>query len=500
MQTNKHSEILINSGLNEIRLALLENSILQEIYIERRSQVGIVGNIYKGKVERVLPGMDAAFIDIGLEKNAFLHVKNITQGKNISTAKTAGGADAGVDAKQPAIGDFVRQDEAILVQVIKDPLGNKGARLTTDISIPSRYVVFLPNARGIGISNRIEDETVRQFLRERIAQFSDGLPGGYIVRTAIENTDAWALNSDIQYLHKIWRKITEQYQHSKAGTLIYEGLPLHLRCLRDLVDESVVSIRVDSPKLVKEMQTFLNDFFPDSREIVQCHHSERPIFDLYSIEDEIGKALERKVHLKSGGYIIIDQTEAMTTIDVNTGRFVGADSHSNTVFKTNLEATKVIARQLRLRNLGGIIIIDFIDMDSHEHEKAVVNCLTEAMDKTYSRYSIDPWSSLGLLQMTRKRTRESLQHILCECCPTCGGRGKIKTIETIAYEIMRDVMREVAMFKPQDVMIICAHEMNDYLGDDEPDILADLADNLQLPIRLKTDSYYSREQYDIALY
>lgn len=490
----KQTEILINNGLHETRVALLENSILQEVYVERESNLGIVGNLYKGKVERVLPGMDAAFVDIGLEKNAFLHVKNIAKSApRLVTAEAH-------SEEPPKIADYVRQGDTILVQVLKEPMGNKGARLSTEISIPSRYVVFLPYANDIGVSTRIEDEKMRQFLRDRIVQLTEEFPGGYIVRTAIEQTDAWALRSDIQYLHKIWAKIQKKCQAAKAGHLVYKGLPLPQRCLRDLVDDTVTGIRVDSQALVDEMRQFANDFFPESSQLINYYESERPIFDLCSVEDEIEKSLRRKVALKSGGYIIIDQTEAMTTIDVNTGRFVGVGNHAETIFKTNLEASKAIARQLRLRNLGGIIIIDFIDMDNRSHQESLVNSLVEAMDQTYSRYTIESLSAIGLLQMTRKRTRESLGHILCETCPACEGRGYIKTIETVAYEVMREVLREAAQFKPASMMIICSHEINDYLSDDEPDVLADLEETLGIPLTLKTDYYYGRDQYDIALF
>lgn len=500
MKQFTQTEILINGGLHEIRVALLENSVLQEVYIERQSNLGLVGNIYKGKVERVLPGMDAAFVDIGLEKNAFLHVKNISQAQNKRLSDNNGNNTGGENNEsQPKIADYVRQGETILVQVLKDPMGNKGARLSTDISIPSRYVVYLPHANDVGVSTRIENEDTRRFLREKIATFSEGLPGGYIVRTAIEGTDAWALHSDIQYLHKIWAQIQQRAKAARSGTLIYQGLPLHLRCLRDLVDENVMTIRVDSAAMVGEMQAFIQDFFPQNEVEITNYESERPIFDLYSVEDEIEKALKRKVLLKSGGYLMIDQTEAMTTIDVNTGKFVGASNHAETIFKTNLEATQSIARQLRLRNLGGIIIIDFIDMDDERHRNAVMEALVRAMDNTYSRYAIESLSAIGLVQMTRKRTRESLGHILCEVCPACDGRGYVKTIETVAFEVTREVMREAAQFKPERILVICSHEISDFLSDDQPNVLADLEETLHIPIQLKTDHYYSREQYDIAL-
>lgn len=498
MNYPKQSEILVNGGMHEIRVALLENSILQEVYIERRSNMGIVGNIYKGKVERVLPGMDAAFVDIGLERNAFLHVKNIAD--NQPKRLTGESGESGNAENKAKIADYVRQGDSILVQVLKDPLGNKGARLSTEISIPSRYVVYLPTADDIGVSTRIDNEETRNFLRACISKFSEGLSGGYIVRTAIESTDAWALRSDIQYLHKIWLQIQQRAADATAGSLIYQGLPLHLRSLRDLVDENVAVIRVDSESMAGEMQAFMHDFFPENIGLVEHYDTDRPIFDLYSVEDEIEKALKRRVLLKSGGYLIIDQTEAMTTIDVNTGKFVGAANQAETIFKTNLEAANAIARQLRLRNLGGIIIIDFIDMEEDYHRTTVMNSLRDAMNKTHSRYAIESLSPMGLVQMTRKRTRESLEHILCEMCPSCEGRGYVKTIETVALEVTREVVREAAQFKPQRIMVICSHEINDYLSDDEPDILADLEETLKIPVMLKTDHYYSREHYDIALY
>lgn len=481
----KNTEILINAGLYETRVALLENSILQEVYIERKSSKGIVGNIYKGHVERVLPGMDAAFINIGLEKNAFLHVKNIV-----------GAVSEGED--KTSILDHVHQGQNILVQVIKDPMGNKGARLSTEISIPSRYVVFLPNSKDIGISTRIEDEALRHHLKDCIAKFSSGLSGGYIVRTAIENTDDWAMHGDIQYLQKIWAQIQDKGKAAKAATLLYQGLSLPLRVLRDCVDKTVTSIRVDNATLANEMEQFVSDFFPENQGLVKYYESTRPIFDLCSTDDEIEKALKRTVKLKSGGHIVIDQTEAMTTIDVNTGKFVGSRNHEETIFKTNLEATRAIARQLRLRNLGGIIIIDFIDMQDDYHKNAVVNSLREAMDSGYSRYTIESFSALGLLTMTRKRVRESLGHILCEPCPACSGRGYIKTLETLVFEVIREMQREVAQFRPQGVILIASYEMGQYL-EESPDLLADISETLKVPVKIQVDNYYSREHYDIAL-
>ncbi len=481
----KNTEILINAGLYETRVALLENSTLQEVYIERKSLKGIVGNIYKGTVERVLPGMDAAFVNIGLEKNAFLHVKNIVGVSDDSEEK-------------PSIQDYVRQGQQILVQVIKDPLGSKGARLSTEISIPSRYVVFLPNSEDIGVSTRIENEELRQHLKSCIETFSSGLSGGYIVRTAIENTDDWAMHSDIQYLQKIWAQIQAKAQMAKPGVLLYEGLSLPLRVLRDFVDSTVSSIRVDNMALCKEMEAFINDFFPENQGLVKHYDSSRPIFDLCSTEDEIEKALKRTVKLKSGGHIVIDQTEAMTTIDVNTGKFVGSRNHEETIFKTNLEATRAIARQLRLRNLGGIIIIDFIDMQEDYHISSVIGAMREAMENSHGRYTIESFSSLGLLTMTRKRVRESLGHILCEHCPTCSGRGYIKTVESVVYEVIREMYREVAQFHPKGVILIASHEVGQFL-EDYPDLLADITETLKVPVKIQIDSYYNREHYDIAL-
>lgn len=488
LQRDKTAEFLVNNNPHETRVAVLENGILQEVIIERRTQKDTVGNIYKGKVERVLPGMDAAFINIGLEKNAFLHIKNITEA-NYRNAD-----------ERPKISDYVRQGDEIIVQVLKEPMGTKGARLSTEISIPSRYVVFLPRASEVGISTRIESEQTRQHLRGLINAFSEGLPGGYIVRTAIEQTNEWAMRSDIQYLRRIWDKISARAKESPAGSLLHGGLPLHLRLLRDYVDDNTKLIRVDSVSAYEEMRAFSEDFFPENANMIEYYEPTRPIFDLYGVDDEIEKSLRRKVELKSGGHLVIDQTEAMITVDVNTGKFVGVQNHADTVFKTNLEACAMIARQLRLRNIGGIIIVDFIDMDNGAHQHAVVQTLYRAMIESGARFTMEPMSPLGLIEMTRKRTRESLGNVLCESCVQCGGRGYVKTAETVVYELIREIMREANQYKPSEITVIASDEVIEYMTNDAIDILADLEENLMIPIKLRSDPYYDREHYDIGVF
>ena len=397
-------EILLNVTPQEIRVAILENGMLYDLYIERRRNRGLVGNVYKGKIVRVLPGMEAAFVDIGLEKAAFLHVSDVAQ-KN----------------KKPAdsthIGQVLREGQEILVQVLKEQLGSKGARLTTNITIPSRYLVFMPNADNIGVSSRIENEEVRERLKNDLIEQEHRVEdAGYILRTAAEVADSNALASDIQYLNRLWENINNA-SAIKAGNVVHKDLPLFLRVLRDMVDEDLEVIRVDSRETYISMLEFAEKYVPDVANFIEHYPGERPVFDLHGVEDEIQKGLERKVQLKSGGYLIIDQTEALTTIDVNTGGFVGSRNLEETIFKTNLEAAQGIARQLRLRNLGGIVILDFIDMLEQEHKRQVMRALEKALEKDHTRTSITEVSSLGLVEMTRKRTRESLEHVLCEACP-----------------------------------------------------------------------------------
>jgi len=482
-------EILINVTPQEIRVAILENGLLNDLYIERSRSRGLVGNVYKGKVARVLPGMEAAFIDIGMEKAAFLHVSDVAD-KNNKQHKNSGTVH---------VGQVLREGQQILVQVLKDQLGTKGARLTTNITIPSRYLVFMPNADNIGVSSRIENEENRQRLKNNLLEQEDRIKGaGYILRTAAEMADNKAITSDIKYLNKLWSNINNTSE-VKAGNVIHKDLPLYLRVLRDMVDEDIEVIRVDSRETYLNMLEFAENYVPEVANYIEHYPGERPVFDLHGVEDEIQKGLERKVQLKSGGYLIIDQTEAMTTIDVNTGAFVGSRNLEETIFKTNLEAAQGIARQLRLRNLGGIVILDFIDMLEDEHKRQVMRALEKALEKDHARTSISEVSSLGLVEMTRKRTRESLEHVLCGACPTCEGRGSIKTAETVCYEIFRDILREARQFDARELLVLAGQDVVDLLVDEESGSLAELESFIGIPIRFQVEAMFTQEQYDVVI-
>ncbi len=485
-------ELLINVTPQETRVAYVENGVLQEVHIERAGKRGLVGNVYKGKVSRVLPGMQAAFLDVGLERTAFLHASDIVQSE--ANRKENGGKPV------EAIRELLQEGQSVLVQVVKDPMGSKGARLTTQISIPSRYLVYMPGAEHIGISQKIEDEDERQRLRDIIARHANEFdPGGFIVRTVAEGVDEAALYSDMQFLQKLWNAIKERSASAPEGSLIHEDLPLVMRTMRDLSGTEIEKIRIDSNATYQKVQKFATRFIPQLAERIEYYPGERPIFDLYGVEDEIRKALERKVVLKSGGYLIIDQTEAMTTIDVNTGAFVGHRNLEETIFKTNLEATQAIARQLRLRNLGGIIIIDFIDMTDSEHRRQVLRALEKNLERDHARTHISEVSSLGLVEMTRKRTRESLEHVLCETCPVCNGRGSLLTAETVCYEIFREIMREARQFEAQEFLVLAAQPVVDMLLDEESTSVAELEEFIGKPIRFQVEAEYTQEQFDVVL-
>ncbi len=479
-------EILINITPPETRVALIENGVVQEIIIERTAKRGLVGNIYKGKVCRVLPGMQAAFVDIGLERAAFLHASDIfTEDRN----------------ETQQITELVREGGEIVVQVVKDPLGSKGARLTTNISIPSRYMVFVPQMQNIGVSQKIEDDAERARLRQVLSSFAEAsdLPGGFIARTAAEGASEEALRHDMQYLQRLWQSIQERAAGAHAVEVLHEDLPLGLRALRDLVGPEVERVRIDSRSTWEKARQFAHKFLPDSDAQIEYYPGERPIFDLYGVEDEIQKALRRTVELKSGGHLVIDQTEAMTTIDVNTGGFVGHRTLEETIFKTNLEAAQAICRHLRLRNLGGIIIIDFIDMTDPEHKRQVIRALDRCLAHDHAKTQISEVSALGLVEMTRKRTRESLEHVLCETCPTCRGRGTLKTAETTCYEIFREILRESRQFDVEQLLVLAAPEVIDRLLDEESQNLAELEQFIGKPIKLQAEALYTQEQYDVVL-
>ena len=478
-------EILINVTPPETRVAIIENGVVQEIIIERAAKRGLVGNIYKGRICRVLPGMQAAFVNVGLERAAFLHASDIYH----------------PDGAKDQITDLVYENGEVVVQVVKDPLGTKGARLTTNISIPSRYLVYMPNMSTVGVSQKIEEDEERARLRDILTRYSESsdIPAGFIARTAAEGVSEEALWKDMRYLERQWRSIQERASTAKPTDVIHADLPLAIRALRDLITPDVERIRIDSRSTFKDANTFAEKYLPDSNVSMEYYPGDRPIFDLYGVEDEIQKALKRTVDLKSGGHLIIDQTEAMTTVDVNTGAYVGHRNLEETIFKTNLEAAQAICRQLRLRNLGGIIIIDFIDMTDPEHKRQVIRALERCLAKDHAKTHVTEVSSLGLVEMTRKRTRESLGHVLCEPCPSCRGRGSIKTAETTCYEIFREIIRESRQFDVEQLLILASQDVIDRLLDEESHNLAELEQFIGKAIKLQAEMLYTQEQYDVVL-
>jgi ribonuclease G len=550
-------EILINVTPEETRVAIVENGVLQEVHIERSRTRGIVGNIYKGRVVRTLPGMQAAFIEIGLQRAAFLHVSDINvdttddqqtvddapvdedslltvdsnesrersslaaEDEAVSQNRTGDFPDDDVEVlelvdnqderkrsssngrpgpQEQRIDEVLREGQELIVQVIKDPIGNKGARLTTQITLPARYLVYMPGTARIGVSQKIADLPTRRHLRTLIMNAKEsGDPGGYIVRTLAEAATEEEIRTDIRYLRRVWGVCNEQIKHSRGDFLIHEDLPLAIRAMRDLVRDSVEKIRIDSRETFNRAQEFVMNFIPEIQSCIEYYPGERPIFDLYSIEDEIQKALERKVPLKSGGYLVIDQTEAMTTIDVNTGTYVGRKSLEDTLYKTNLEAAQAIARQLRLRNIGGIIIIDFIDMLDAEHRRQVLRALEKSLSRDRTKVYMTEMSPLGLVELTRKRTRESLEHLLCQPCPVCSGRGMLQTGQTVCYQIFREILREARQYGADEYLVVASQVVIDLLLDEEAPSLMKLQEFIGKPIHLKVEPAFHQEQYDVVL-
>ena len=504
-------EILINVTPRETRVAVVENGMLQELHIERATRRGVVGNVYKGRVQRVMPGMQAAFVDIGLERAAFLHASDILRlpqeqpeqssaGDVIAAALPAANLQAlPAVPPPPSISSLVHEGQDIVVQVVKDPIGSKGARLTTQISIPSRYLVLLPYSRVVGVSARIEDEAERNRLKTIMASLVNGAGLGYIVRTNAEGQSAQALGEDVDYLRRAWEIIRATSADSRVGQHIYDDLSLPLRAMRDLMCGGVDKVRVDSRETFERLQAFALQFMPDLVERVEHYTGERPVFDMYGIEDEIQRALLKSVPLKSGGHLIVDQTEAMTTVDVNTGSFLGQRNLEETVYRTNLEAAQSVARQLRLRNLGGIIIIDFIDMVDEEHKRQVHRTLEKGLARDRAKTAVYDFSPLGLVEMTRKRTTESLERQLCEPCHECGGRGSVKTCETVIYEIFREITRAVRQFEAQQLLVIAAPVVVSKITEEESSSVVELEEFLGKSIRFQADEQYAQEQFDVVL-
>ncbi len=477
-------EILINVTPQETRVAVMQLGVVQDLHIERSSSRGIVSNIYMGKVKRVLPGMQSAFIDIGMERSAFLHVADIWEN----------------NADPKPIERVLHEGQNLMVQVIKEPIGSKGARLSTQLSIAGRVLVYLPQESHIGVSQRIDNEEQREALRNRLLGL---LPaehkGGYIIRTVAEADEAPDFAADVDYLNKLWSALQNAVKTAGAPQLLYQELDISLRVLRDFVTQHTTRIQIDSRATFQKMKDFAAAYIPSAVSTLEHYPGVRPLFDLYGVEEEIERALSKRVDLKSGGYLIIDQTEALTTVDVNTGGYVGLRNFDDTIFKTNLEATQVIARQLRLRNLGGIIICDFIDMDTLEHRDAVLEEFKKALARDHTRINVSGFSSLGLVEMTRKRTRESLAHLLCESCPTCQGRGEVKTPQTVCYEVLREIVREARQFNAKEYRILASQQVVDLFLDEESQALAQLSDFIAKPISLQVESTYGQEQYDVIL-
>jgi ribonuclease G len=482
-------EILVNVTPMETRVAVVDNGATQDIHIERSASRGIVGNIYAGKVVRVLPGMQAAFVDIGAERTSFIHVSDIFVAKDSKPSES--------------IRDHLHDGKKIIVQVTKEPLGSKGARVTTELSLSSRYLVYMPQTDHVGISQRIDDAAERERLQALLAQGleQEEIPagGGYILRTAAEGVGLEEIRADLRFLKRLWGAVSRRAKAAQKPELLYADLPLHMRTVRDLARPGVERILIDSRESYTALQEFCSEYIPEVSDRLELYPGERPLFDLHGIEDEMQRALSRKVELKSGGYLVIDQTEAMTTIDVNTGSYVGRRNLEETIFKTNLEAATMLARQLRLRNLGGIIIVDFIDMQDEEHRRQVHRTLDKAMARDPARNKITGVSELGLVEMTRKRTRESLEQLLCEDCPVCQGRGVLKTAETVCYEIFREIMREARAYENDTLMVLAAQGVVDRLLDEESSNVADLEEFIGKTISFRVEPENNPEHFDIVL-
>ena len=479
-------EILLNFTPLETRVAVVEQGMLQEILIERATHRGLVGNVYLGQVVRVLPGMQACFVDIGLDRSAFLHTKDFPSSQ---------------ETYERSIQQLVTEGQSLLVQVIKDPVGSKGARLTAEVSLPARHLVLMPFATHVGISQRIDDEATREHLKTIAVEAlkAQNLECGVIIRTAGDGQTTDDLEEDLVYLKRVWDNILKEQQTAKAPALLFEELPLTHRMIRDQIRRETDRVLIDSLETYTKLSQFASKFMPELSHLIQHYQGDRPIFDLYQIEDEIEKALSRQVELKSGAYLVVDQTEAMTTIDVNTGRFVGAHTLEQTVFRTNLEAAVAIGRQLRLRNLGGMVVIDFIDMDDDEHRRQVLRTLERSLDEDPVKTRVIGFNDLGLVVLTRKRSRESLSDLLQEPCPHCHGTGQMKTAETVCYEIFRAVMREYRAYSAEMTTVIAAPTVIDRLIDEESEALADLEAFIHRPIRLQVDGNFSQDRYEVVV-
>lgn len=487
-------EIIINVSPRESRVAVVEQGLLQEIFIERFHNRGTVGNIYHGKVVRILPGMQSAFVAIGREKAAFMHITDLID------SRKAQGEEQGTDYRYPPITEVLHDGQELLVQVTKEPIGTKGARITSNISLASRYLVYLPESNHVGISVRIEDEAERSRLRSLLELLQDADRGdGFILRTASEGVAAEEIRKDADLLRVRWAAIVQDGKKSKAQSLVHEDLPLPLRVMRDIITQHTERILVDSSNMFSDLQRFLEDFIPDKVNCLELVSKEIALFDEHNLEDQIEIALDRNFALRSGGYLSIDQTEAMTTVDVNTGAYVGRKDLEATIYKINQEAAAAIPRQLRLRNIGGIVIIDFIDMVNEEHKRQVLRTLEKGQQSDRVKWRITQISELGLVEMTRKRTHESLLKMMCEPCGTCGGRGFIKTAESVCLEIFREIQRKTRDFRENGCLIMASQSVVDRLLDEDAACVSELSSALRMQIRFQVETSYSQEQFDLVL-
>ena len=505
------AELVINAASHETRIALIENGTIAELYIERSREKGIVGNIYKGRVIRVLPGMQAAFVDIGLEKAAFLYVADvfdaIEEYESLLYAGSKKYDEPQVDQEgndrpefRPLhpIEDLLQEGQELLVQISKEPLGTKGARITSHISLPGRHLVYMPTVDHIGISRRIEDEPERERLREIVERLKK-TGSGYIVRTVSEGKSEEDLVADMQYLTTLWEEISKRQAKAAVPSLLHSDLDVVQKVVRDIVTEQVDKIIVDSQVDYDRIVNFISTFASKMKYSIELYDEEEPIFDHYGLEVEISRALGRKVWLKSGGYIIIEQTEALSAVDVNTGRFVGKHNLEDTILKTNLEAVKEIAYQLRLRNIGGIIIIDFIDMEKEVNREKVYGALEEALKADKSKTNILKISELGLVEMTRKRVRENISRMMCEPCSYCEGRGYIKSKITVCHEIFRELRREMLDIRGTKATVTVHPQVADLLYDEERRGLEELEKKFKKRITVRAKPGFHQEQFEISI-
>jgi len=489
-------EILISLSSEETRVAVVEQGLLQEILIERTHTRGILGNIYRGRVSRVMPGMQSAFVDIGLQRAAFIHVSDMVDSHEFFSSNEP------APERLPTIQELLREGQILTVQIMKEPIRTKGARISTNISLASRFLVYMPGTSHIGISQRIEGEDERERLRqivEALPADNDGGKNGFIVRTAAESIQADEISVEKTQLQSLWHSIEQKAAPLTRPTLVYEDLPLHLRVMRDLINRGTARIATDSSSIYVKLEQFIQDVIPEKLTCLELTHTEAPLFDSYDLEDQISKALQKTVQLKSGGSLVIEQTEAMTTIDVNTGAYIGRKDLEETIYRINLEAAAAIPRQLRLRNIGGIVILDFIDMENEEHKRQVLRILEKGQLQDREKYRISEISELGLVEMTRKRTRESLSNMLCEPCPYCNGEGSVKTTETVCREIFREIQRNAKNFIEHKCLIMASQSVVDRLLDEEATCLKELAKALDTDIRYQADVTYSQEHFDIVL-